>query len=205
MLIGWEEYNYLINCTAAVQLMIFPKQTKWRKCIKNTNVKWNCPWGTMKIRTKAPNFALTKELNENTNKSTKFGWKSGRTGLWRENSPRRLVQFWKNFQTSLVLLIPNCTHHRMITYTNLLLYLQKSGNTRVNELIFDLRLFKDIAKLKHKNSVLTPTVTLTKLKQHRFSSHSPQNLSDCNVINNELRCHKIISCNVINNSLQCDK
>jgi hypothetical protein len=25
----------------------------------------------MKIRTKAPNFALTKELNENTNKSTK--------------------------------------------------------------------------------------------------------------------------------------
>jgi hypothetical protein len=26
----------------------------------------------MKIRTKAPNFALTKYLNENTNKSTKF-------------------------------------------------------------------------------------------------------------------------------------
>ena len=26
----------------------------------------------MEIRTKAPNFALTKELNENTNKSTKF-------------------------------------------------------------------------------------------------------------------------------------
>ena len=26
----------------------------------------------MKIRTKATNFALTKELNENTNKSTKF-------------------------------------------------------------------------------------------------------------------------------------
>ena len=26
----------------------------------------------MKKRTKAPNFALTKELNENTNKSTKF-------------------------------------------------------------------------------------------------------------------------------------
>jgi hypothetical protein len=46
--------------------MIFPKQTKWRKGILNTNVK------QMKIRTKAPNFALTKELNENTNKSTKF-------------------------------------------------------------------------------------------------------------------------------------
>jgi hypothetical protein len=26
----------------------------------------------MKIRTKAPNFALTKEINENTDKSTKF-------------------------------------------------------------------------------------------------------------------------------------
>jgi hypothetical protein len=26
----------------------------------------------MKIRTKAPNFALTKKLNENKNKSTKF-------------------------------------------------------------------------------------------------------------------------------------
>jgi hypothetical protein len=26
----------------------------------------------MKIRTKAPNFALTNELTENTNKSTKF-------------------------------------------------------------------------------------------------------------------------------------
>jgi hypothetical protein len=34
MLIGWEEYNYFINCTA-VQLTIFPKQTKWRKGILN--------------------------------------------------------------------------------------------------------------------------------------------------------------------------
>jgi hypothetical protein len=33
-------------------------------------------------------------------------------------SPWRLVQFWQNFQTSLVLLIPNCTRRRMITYTN---------------------------------------------------------------------------------------
>ena len=33
------------------------------------------------------------------------------------DSPWRLVQFWQNFQTSLVLLIPNCTRHRMITYT----------------------------------------------------------------------------------------
>jgi hypothetical protein len=42
--------------------MIFPKQTKWRKGILNK----------MKIRTKAPNFALTEELSENTDKSTKF-------------------------------------------------------------------------------------------------------------------------------------
>ena len=27
-------------------------------------------------------------------------------------------QFWQNFQTPLVLLIPNCTRHRMITYTD---------------------------------------------------------------------------------------
>ena len=33
------------------------------------------------------------------------------------DSPRRLVQFWQNFQSSLVLLIPNCTHNLMITYT----------------------------------------------------------------------------------------
>ncbi len=33
------------------------------------------------------------------------------------DSPRRLVQFWQNFQTSLVLLIPNCTRQRMIIYT----------------------------------------------------------------------------------------
>jgi hypothetical protein len=56
MLIGWEEYNYLINCTA-VRLMIFPKQTK---------VFWTQMWNEialrnqMKIRTKAPNFALTR-------------------------------------------------------------------------------------------------------------------------------------------------
>ncbi len=34
------------------------------------------------------------------------------------DSPRRLVQFWQNLQTSLVLIIPNCTRQRMITYTN---------------------------------------------------------------------------------------
>ena len=85
----------------------------------------------MKIRTKAPNFALAKEQNENTNKSTKstmllvqLGINSTRD-IWKFaklDSPRRLVQFWQNFQTSLVLLIPNCTRHRMITYTNLGVY-----------------------------------------------------------------------------------
>ena len=33
------------------------------------------------------------------------------------DSRRRLVQFRQNFQTPLVLLIPNCTRHRKITYT----------------------------------------------------------------------------------------
>ena len=33
------------------------------------------------------------------------------------DSRRRLVQFWQNFQGSLALLIPNCTHNRMITST----------------------------------------------------------------------------------------
>ena len=67
----------------------------------------------MKIRTKAPNFALTKELNENTNKSTK--------------SPRRFVQFWQNFQTSLVLLM-----HQSI----LALPIPPPGNPRAFALFF---------------------------------------------------------------------
>jgi hypothetical protein len=45
--------------------------------------------------------------------STRAVWKFAKL-----DSPRRLVHFWQNFQTSLVLLIPNCTRHRMITYTN---------------------------------------------------------------------------------------
>ena len=49
--------------------------------------------------------------------STREVWKFAKL-----DSPRRLVQFWQNFQTSLVLLIPNCTRHRMITYTNLRYY-----------------------------------------------------------------------------------
>jgi hypothetical protein len=61
----------------------------------------------MKIRTKAPNFALTKELNENTNKSTKF-W----LNVWQDWALAREydVDIEKYvFQTSLVLLIPSCT------------------------------------------------------------------------------------------------
>jgi hypothetical protein len=40
--------------------------------------------------------------------STRDVWKCAKL-----DSPRRLVQFWQNFQTSLVLLIPNCTRHRL--------------------------------------------------------------------------------------------
>ncbi len=46
--------------------------------------------------------------------STRDVWK-----FCQLDSPRRLVQFWQNLQTSLVLLIPNCTRQRMITYTNI--------------------------------------------------------------------------------------
>jgi hypothetical protein len=42
--------------------------------------------------------------------STRDVWKFAKL-----DSPLRLVQFWQNFQTSFVLLIPNCTRHRMIT------------------------------------------------------------------------------------------
>ena len=44
--------------------------------------------------------------------STRDVWKFAKL-----DSPRRLIQFWQHFRTSLVLLIPNCTRHRMITYT----------------------------------------------------------------------------------------
>ena len=39
--------------------------------------------------------------------STRDVWKFAKL-----DSPRRLVQFWQNFQKSLVLLISNCTRHR---------------------------------------------------------------------------------------------
>ena len=47
------------------------------------------------------------------------------------DSPRRLVQCWQNFQTSLVLLIPNCTRQRMITYTNTKMYAQAENSVNV--------------------------------------------------------------------------
>jgi hypothetical protein len=72
MLIVWEEYNYFINCTA-VQLMIFPKQTKWRKGILNTNENTR--------QTKAPNFALI-------NKRTK--WKY-------EQKHQILLKVWQDW------------------------------------------------------------------------------------------------------------
>ena len=92
----------------------------------------------MKIRTKAPNFALTKELNENTNKSTKFWLK-----VWQNWALAReydVDTFWQNFQTSLVLLIPNCTRHRMITYTYIL---SKISQIYEQKWIFILKTFQN--------------------------------------------------------------
>jgi hypothetical protein len=74
------------------------------------------------------NEIAREELDENTNKSTKF-WLI----VWQDWALAReydvIVDIEKypisstrggssNFQTSLVLLIPNCIRHRMITYTN---------------------------------------------------------------------------------------
>jgi hypothetical protein len=53
----WLRGVQLFHYWPAVQLMIFPKQTKWRKGILNTNVKWN---------------SALEELDEKSNKSTKF-------------------------------------------------------------------------------------------------------------------------------------
>jgi hypothetical protein len=75
--------------------------------------------------------------------STRDVWKFAKL-----DSPRRLVQFWKNFQTSLVLLIPNCTRCRMITYTNCPLH-QK-------ELQFGLFLEVERSTIHCLNFILTP-------------------------------------------------
>jgi hypothetical protein len=131
MLIGWEEYNYFINCTA-VQLMIFPKQTKWRKGILNTNVKWNCPWGT-RWKYKQKCQILVESLAGHGFGDRIWSWRRCIQSCHANNKQvimkccsynskgliilvmfgnlpnwTRPVQFWQNFQTSLVLLIPNC-------------------------------------------------------------------------------------------------
>jgi hypothetical protein len=64
----------------------------------------------MKTRTKAPNFPLTKELNENTNKSTNE----------RMMLTLRSIQFChaNNKQVIMRCCSYNCTRHHMITYTN---------------------------------------------------------------------------------------
>jgi hypothetical protein len=64
----------------------------------------------MKRRTKAPNFALTKELNENTNKSTKFwfkvwqGWVLAENMMLTEKYP--ILSYANNKQ---VIMRPNIT------------------------------------------------------------------------------------------------
>jgi hypothetical protein len=65
--------------------------------------------------------------------STRDVWKFAKL-----DSPRRLVQFWQDFQTSLVLLIPNCTRHRMITYTNFtttFFIVQRHGSMTTNDYV----------------------------------------------------------------------
>jgi hypothetical protein len=52
----------------------------------------------MKIRTKAPNFALTKELNENTNKSTKF-WLE----IWQDWAS--WLKIWQDVSNFVMLII----------------------------------------------------------------------------------------------------
>jgi hypothetical protein len=53
--------------------MIFPITNKMAERYFEHKCEMELPLrNNMKIRTKATHFALTKELNENTNKSTKF-------------------------------------------------------------------------------------------------------------------------------------
>jgi hypothetical protein len=44
-------------------------------------------------------------------------WINSTRDVWKfaklDSPARRLVKFWQNFQASLVLLIPNCTRHRI--------------------------------------------------------------------------------------------
>jgi hypothetical protein len=47
----------------------------------------------MKIRTKAPHFALTKELNENTDKTTKFWLK-----VWQDWALAREYMMFNNIE-----------------------------------------------------------------------------------------------------------
>jgi hypothetical protein len=54
----------------------------------------------MKIRTKAPNFALTKELNENTNKSTKFWLK-----VWQDWALARKYDEFPNITRTITLIV----------------------------------------------------------------------------------------------------
>ena len=75
----------------------------------------------MKIQTKAPNFVLTKEINENTNKSTKF---------WLKLAPaaRPILAKFSNI-------------NRMITYTNIM------KGTKLPNLEFGHH-FRNIIRLK---------------------------------------------------------
>ena len=76
------------------------------------------------------------------------------------DSPRRLFQFWPNFQTSLVLLIPNCTRYRMITYT-------ENAPDRAKSIYIATAV---TTKCVHIRTVYTQKISYIRLTSYPFSS-----------------------------------
>ena len=105
MLIGWEAYNYFNNCTA-VELMISPNETKWRKDIfKDSSTNYGIDPeqfnSSYKTRTKASNFV----------------WKMAQYDL-NNFSKMNLPQSWKISKHHSFINL-NCTRHRLNTYASL--------------------------------------------------------------------------------------
>ena len=69
--------------------------------------------------TKAPNFSLNREYGVDNENCPPEELDKALQKFYVEvcNFVMPIINFWQNFQTSLELLIPNCTHNRMITYT----------------------------------------------------------------------------------------
>ncbi len=81
-------------------------------------------------------------------------------------------RFCKNLQTSLVLLIRNCSRQRMITYTNLQLYFPRFGFMKIFYIPLQLLPFPEKPTL-HRHSY-EPTLfmhsALTSQVEHSFMS-----------------------------------